>query len=101
MPQSGQIMYVELKSGHADDGPAWIARIRSTKSRRGIYFRDRLLLRGNGVSGNYFDEETGEQYWVSGVKKNGEDRHPNGSGAVQIDEDVREEYALFRSTSAI
>ena len=36
--------------------------------------------------------ETGEQYWISGVKKNREDRHWAGAGPVEIDEDVRAEY---------
>ena len=35
--------------------------------------------------GNYVDMETGESFWVSGVKKNGEDRHWAGSGRVQIE----------------
>ena len=42
--------------------------------------------------GNYIDMETGESFWVSGVKKNGQDRHWAGSGPVAIDEDAREEY---------
>ena len=32
--------------------------------------------------GNYVDMETGESFWVSGVKKNGEDRRWAGSGKV-------------------
>jgi hypothetical protein len=35
--------------------------------------------------GNYVDMETGESFWVSGVKKNGEDRHWAGSGKVLIE----------------
>jgi hypothetical protein len=35
--------------------------------------------------GNYVDMETGESFWVSGVKKNGEDRHWAGSGKVMIE----------------
>ena len=38
-----------------------------------------------------FDEETGEHYWISGPKKNGEDGL-YGYRPVPIDEDVREEY---------
>ena len=95
MPRKGEIKYIELKSGHGDTGPAWIARLIPTKSGRGFYFRDRLLLRGSGISGNFFDEETGDEYWISGVKKNGQDRHWAGGGPVEIDEDVREEYAAI------
>jgi len=35
--------------------------------------------------GNYVDMQTGESFWVSGVKKNGEDRHWAGSGKVLIE----------------
>ena len=35
--------------------------------------------------GNYIDMVTGESLWVSGVKKNGEDRHWAGSGKVLIE----------------
>jgi len=35
--------------------------------------------------GNYADMETGESFWVSGVKKNGEDRHWAGSGKVLVE----------------
>ena len=33
----------------------------------------------------HVDMETGESFWVSGVKKNGEDRHWAGSGKVLIE----------------
>jgi hypothetical protein len=35
--------------------------------------------------GNYVDMETGQLFWVSAVKKNGEDRHWAGSGKVLIE----------------
>jgi len=87
-------MYVELKSGHHGDGPAWIGRVEFSKSGRSVYYRGKALQRltGGGVSGNYFDVETGEEYWISGPKKNRQDRHSTGGGPVEIDEDVRVEY---------
>jgi hypothetical protein len=89
-----RIMYVELKSGYHDNGPAWIGRVAFSKTGRTIYYRGKSLRRipGGGISANHRDIETGEEYWVSGVKKDGEDRHWAGSGPVEIDEDVREEY---------
>ena len=36
--------------------------------------------------------ETGDEYWVSGPKSNGRDRHWAGSGPVEIDVDARQEY---------
>ncbi len=87
-------MYIELKSGHGDRGPARIGRVRFSKSGSSVYYAGTRFetLKGAGVSGNYFNVETGEEYWISGCKKNGQDRHWAGSGAVEIDEDVREEY---------
>ena len=35
--------------------------------------------------GNYVDMETGESFWVSGVKKNGEDHHWAGSGKILVE----------------
>ncbi len=100
-----RIMYLELKSGHADNGPARIARVSFSKTGRiarvsfsktgrMIYYKGKTFhsTGGQGVSGNYRDVETGEEYWISGPKKNGEDRHWAGSGEVQIDSDVVEEY---------
>ena len=85
-----RIMYLELKSGYNDDGPAWIGRVSFSKSGRTIYYRDKTLRRlpGGGVHGNYADVETGEEYWISGVKKNQEDRHWAGAGRVEIDDDL-------------
>jgi len=42
--------------------------------------------------GNYIDMETGESFWVSGVKKNGEDRHWAGSGKVLVEAAAVAEY---------
>ena len=87
-------MYIELKSGHGDRGPARIGRVTFSKSGTTIYYNGKSFqrIKGGGISGNYFDVETSEEYWISGVKKNGEDRHWTGSGNVEIDDDVKEEY---------
>jgi len=89
-----RIMYVELKTGYSDNGLAWIGRVRFSKTGQTVYYRGKSLRRipGGGISANHRDVETGEQYWVSGVKRNGEDRHWAGSGRVEVDEDAREEY---------
>ena len=42
--------------------------------------------------GNYIDMETGESFWVSGVKLNGQDRHWAGSGKVLIEAAAVTEY---------
>ena len=84
------LRYIELKSGHSDNGPAWIGYVTSSKTGRTLYFNGRGLMKLKGQrrgesGGNYVDMETGESFWVSGVKKNGEDRHWAGSGRVLIE----------------
>ena len=87
-------MYVELKSGHGDSGPAWIGWVKFSKTGRTVYTRGLELqrMRGGGISGNHMHVETGDEYWVSGVKKDRQNRHWAGVGGVEIDEDAREEY---------
>ena len=48
--------------------------------------------RRGASGGNYVDMATGESFWVSGVKKNGEDRHWAGSGKVLIEAAAVTEY---------
>jgi hypothetical protein len=87
-----RIMYVELKTGFSDNGPAWVGKVRFSKTGRTAYYRGRNLQRHNGVYGNYIDVETGEEYWISGVKRDRTDRHWAGGGPVEIDSDVRGDY---------
>ncbi len=94
------LKYIELKSGYNDNGPAWIGRVKASKSGRTLYFNGRALKRGvRGASGNYVDLRTGEFFWVSGVKRNSEDRHWAGSGKVLIEAAaVREYLAIVNRT---
>jgi hypothetical protein len=87
-------MYVECKSTKGDYGGARICRVSFSKTRRTIYYRGLELqsLKGRGISGNYYDVATGFEYWVSGPKRNGGDRHWAGGGVVRIDADVVDEY---------
>ena len=85
-----ELKYVELKSGYSDDGPAWIGMVEFSKSGKSIYFNGHSFIgNGHGVS---IDIETREVYWITGIKKNGENRHWAGSGKIMIDKDVVEEY---------
>lgn len=95
-------MYIELKSGFNDNGPARIGRVTFSKTGRTLRYCDREFRRitGGGPSSNYFDVATGERYWISGVKKNGQDRHWAGSGPVAVDEDAREEYSRIVGADA-
>jgi hypothetical protein len=51
-------------------------------------------LRGAGATNksNYVDIKTGEEFWISGCKKDGSDRLYGERLPVCIDEDVQEEY---------
>jgi len=91
------LRYIELKSGHSDNGPAWIGYVTSSKTGRTLYFNGRGLMKLKGQrrgesGGNYVDMESGESFWVSGVKKNGEDRHWAGSGKVLIEAAAVSDY---------
>jgi hypothetical protein len=91
------LRYIELKSGHSDNGPAWIAYVTQSKSGRTLYFNGRGLMKLKGQrrgasGGNYVDMATGESFWVSGVKKNGQDRHWAGSGKVLVEATALSEY---------
>lgn len=96
-----EIRYIELKTGYSDNGPAWIGRVKLSKSGRTVYFNDHAFQRYNGISGNFIDVETGDEYWISGVKKDGTDRHWAGNGKTTIDKNVVEEYLAAVNASAL
>ena len=51
--------------------------------------------------GNYIDMETGESFWISGVKLNGKDRHWAGSGKVLIEAAALTEYLATIKAKAL
>ena len=89
-----RLMYLENKSEADDRGNARIGWVTFSKTGRSIYYRGRQFqrIKGGGVAGNYFDVETGDEYWISGVKKTGTNRHWAGGGEIEIDDDARVEY---------
>ena len=86
------LKYIELKTGYNDNGPAWIGKVKESKSGKTIYFNNHAFKKYNGCQGNYIDIETDEEYWISGVKKNGLDRHWSGNGKIIIDRKVIDNY---------
>lgn len=86
-------MFVESYTGGNHNGPAWIGRAYFSKSGKTIYFNGRAINLRSGweIGGD-------GSYWVSGVKKNGQDRHKYGPATlkVMIDETVVDEYLQFR-----
>lgn len=91
--QAGRIMYLECKAGHLT-GEARIGRVTFSKTGRTVYYRGRKFqsLKGAGFKSNYYDVETGADYWISGPKRRGGDRLYGSLHPVEIDEDVRGEY---------
>ena len=90
-----RIMYIENKSEENDlVGEAYIGRVTFSKTGKSIHYKGKTFqtLSGNGFKANYFDVETGDHYWISGCKKNGEDRLYGERLPIFIDEDAREEY---------
>lgn len=87
-----RIMYIECKA-ESLQGPARIGRVTFTKSGKGIYYRGREFYRISGFKANYAEVGTHDPYWISGPRRDGNDRlyYPSGL-PVEIDDDVRDEY---------
>jgi len=86
-------MYIESKA-EGLNGPARIGRVNFSKAGRTIYYGGRSFqsLKGSGFKANYYEIETGEQYWISGPRRDGQDRLYVSNIPIEIEEDVREEY---------
>jgi hypothetical protein len=91
-----RIMYIEDKSMGLE-GAARIGRVYFSKSGKTLYYRGRKFqsLKGAGFKANYFDKDTGNHLWISGPRKDRNDRLYGGSRGVEIDNDVKDEYAKF------
>ena len=91
--KKSRIMYIESKA-RGLIGPARIGRVTFSKSGKTIYYRGRTFqsLKGSGFKANYFEVETGEEYWISGPRKDGQDRLYGERVPIEIDNDIREEY---------
>ncbi len=90
-----RLMYLENKHGSVDGAQARIGWARFSRSGQSVYYRGKILqrLKGGGIQGNFFDAASGEEYWVSGVKRRGSNAHWAQSVRVVIDADAREAYA--------
>lgn len=81
-----KLMYIELKTGYSDNGPAWIGYVKTSKSENTIYFNDHAFQKETGFYSNYVDIENGDKYWITGVKRYESNRHPCGGGTIQVDQ---------------
>lgn len=86
-------MYIECKAGNLT-GPARIGRVTYSKTGATIYYRGKEFrsLKGYGFKANYRDVETGDEYWISGPRKDGRDALYATNVAAEIDADVSDEY---------
>ena len=84
-------MYIECKDDGVS-GSGRIGRVKFSKTGKSLYYQGQTFqtLRGSGLKSNKYDVDTGQHYWISGCKKNGNDRLY--AGVVEIDADVAEEY---------
>lgn len=89
------LMYIELKTGYSDDGPAWIGYVKISKSKKTIYFNDHAFQKNIGNYANYIDIENGNKYWISGLKKEESNRHWAGYGKIMIDRRAVNEYLFL------
>ena len=104
-----RIMYIECKGGGFREdqfgnvkvgqdaglhGSARIGRVTFSRTGATLHYGGRSFqsLKGSGFKANYFDVETGAQYWISGPRRDGTDRLYKSDWPIEIDEDVREEY---------
>lgn len=85
-------MYIELKTGYSDDGLAWIGYVKTSKTKKTIYFNDHAFQKCNGNYANYIDIENGDEYWISGLKKKKSNRHWASHGKIMIDRRAVDEY---------
>lgn len=86
------LMYIELKTGYSDDGLAWIGYVKTSKSKKTIYFNDHAFQKNIGNYANYIDIEKSDEYWISGLKKEESNRHWAGHGKIMIDHRAVNEY---------
>jgi hypothetical protein len=91
-----RIMYIEDKSGGLE-GPARIGRVYFSKSGKTLYYQGKRFQsqKGRGFKSNYFEVESGNNFWISGPRKDQHDRLYGGNRGVVVDDDVREEYREY------
>jgi len=94
-----RVMYVENKDGQIDGLSARIGWVTFSKTGLTIYYRGKVLKRskGQGIRGNYYDEESGDEFWVSGVKKRGSNAHWAEPIDTYVDSDAIEEYKKIKA----
>ena len=88
-----RIMYIENKT-EGLEGPAVIGRVYFSKSGKTLYYKGYKFqsLKGAEYKANYFETESGGFFWISGPRKDQNNRLYGRNRDVVIDEGVRTEY---------
>ena len=96
--QDKRLMFVENKKSPIDGHRARIGWVMFSKTAKTIYYRGRFLsrIKGGGSRGNYVCEQTGEQYWVSGVTKAGSNLHFSRTSAFHVDDHAVDAYNALK-----
>ncbi len=92
-----RLMYIENKDGHIDGVNARIGWAGFSRTGRTVYYRDLELTKARTASGNFVHFPTGDEYWISGVKKRGSNVHWAEPASVAIDDDALDAYTVLRS----
>lgn len=93
MGHKTRIMYIESKA-EGLTGPARIGRVVFSKTGKTIRYKEKEFqsLKGAGFKSNYVEINSGEEYWISGPRRDGADQLYRTNIPIEIDDDVREEY---------
>jgi len=64
-----RIMYIESKA-ESLNGPARIGRVTFNRTGRTLFYKGQSFqsLKGQGFKANYYETETGAEYWISGPR---------------------------------
>jgi hypothetical protein len=73
------------------DGPAWIGRVRFSKTGRTLFYRGRTLEEAVVGPGTHRDKETGDRFFVCGIKAELRELHW-ADRDVAVDDDAAAEY---------
>ena len=94
--KKSRLMYIENKTAL---GPALrvIGRVTLSKTGKTLYYKGLTFqsLKGAGFKSNYYEVESGGGYWISGPRKDQNDRLYGGNQGVTVDDDAEKEYADF------
>jgi hypothetical protein len=86
-----RVMWIEYK-GDGLVGPARIGWVHVQQKGKRLDYRDQSFrtLGGRGFKANYYDVATGDEYWISGCRRDGRDALY--ATDAEIDEDALVEY---------